>query len=110
MTAGRDTAELLPDGWHALAPDHAAALVARLTWEISKDHALAGVAVEAVAVRGGNDDVLFRHLEQGWRLTVVHLTWSSRPETTPHFPSVEFDGTFAEFLESERLLGAERNS
>ncbi|MGQ0672102.1 MAG: hypothetical protein ACT4N2_04380 [Hyphomicrobium sp.] len=111
MTAGRavDDPTALPAGWSGLATEHAAGLVERLQWEISRDHLLAGVAVEAVARRDANDDVLYRHVADPSRYSVVHLTWASRPETTPFFPSVEFDGTFAGFVESERRLAADRD-
>jgi hypothetical protein len=96
----------LPLGWYRLlGTGH----VAELQSEISPSHLLSGAAVEAVAARGANDDVLLRHLANRSRFTVVHLTWSGRREPDPLFPSVEFDGTYEEFLESERRLATARD-
>lgn len=92
----------LPQGWSPLGQEHKAGFARRLEGEVSREHRLSGVPVEAVATRDANDDVLYRHIGEPERFTVVHLTWAGRRETTPCFPSVEFDGTFAEFLECER--------
>lgn len=103
-TGATSTPLSLPEGWSSLDPELAAKLVARLAFEVSGRHVLAGVALVAVARRHANDDVLYRHVSDPERYTVVHLTWGSRRETTPFFPSVEFDGPLSEFLEYERLL------
>lgn len=106
-TCRDETEPALPGGWSALDAERAAGLVERLAFEVSARHLLSGVAVEAIAARHSNDDVLYRHVVDRSRYTVVHLTWSSGRQTSPCFPSVEFDGTFEEFLESERCLAAE---
>jgi hypothetical protein len=99
----------LPEGWCELDPGHATGLVKRLAFEIASGHILAGIALQAVAVRAANDDVLYRHVADHARFTVVHLTWASQRETTPHFPAIEFDGSFAAFLEHESRLAAEQD-
>ena len=81
-------------------------------------HALAGVPVQVIAYREGNDDILLRVLKsvrvpsRGLKgeatlralvsgdVCVVHLTWSQRREVADH-PTLEFAGSFEEFLASE---------
>ena len=50
------------------------------------------------------DDVLFRHTDEPERFTVIHLSWLGRTEINSKHPTVEFDGTFAEFLAEEKRL------
>jgi hypothetical protein len=107
MTAKRASADHeLPDGWRRLGPEEAAGRLRVLKGEMSAHHPLSGVDLEATAARTSNDDVLYRHVSDPARLTIVHLTWTGRRQTTPDFPSVEFDGSYAEFLEQERRLAA----
>lgn len=102
----------LPEGWRRLDAQGSAGLTRELQRELAPGHPLEGLALGAIAARIGPDDVLYRHLGVPDRFTVVHLTWASRRERTPDFPSIEFGGASAEFLafdaglrEEERLAG-----
>jgi hypothetical protein len=100
----------LPEGWCTVDATPAAGPGDRLQLEILGEHLLSGVAVEAVARGMSNDDGLYRHVSDPARFSLVHLTWGSRRESTPHFPSAEFDPTLVEFLQQERRLDDERKS
>jgi hypothetical protein len=67
-------------------------------------HLLYGLPVSTFATRRGTDDVLFRHRDDPSRFTVVHLSWLGRTEINAQHPTVEFDGTFQEFLEEEARI------
>jgi len=86
----------LPEGWQR--PDAAVgqSLGAELQRELPQGHLLFGVPVEAFGY--SLDDVLFRHRDKSDRFTIVHLTWVGHTEINAQHPTVEFDGTFAEFL------------
>lgn len=88
-------------GWHY--PDESAAqgLHAELQRELPPGHLLFGRPVEVIAFRENQDDVLFRHLNEPDRFTIIHLTWIRKRETNAKFPSVCFDGTFEEFFSAE---------
>jgi len=95
----------LPQGWFYPDRDTAANLRAELLRELPPGHVLTGREVEAIAWReGATDDVLFRHADEPDRFTVVHLSWLGRTEISPEYPTVEFDGTFAEYLAEEKRL------
>ncbi len=91
----------LPDGYYY--PDNigAANLHAELQRELPPGHVLFGVPVEVFAARKGTDDVLFCHHDKPQRFTVIHLSWIGETEINANHPTVEFDGTFAEFLANE---------
>ena len=91
----------LPEGWYGIDQEMARAMLDELQREMASDHFLSGAAVEAVARRDANDDVLFRRLDQPDQFCVVHLTWAQNRETSPHFPGVSFVGTLAEFCAEE---------
>jgi hypothetical protein len=55
-------------------------------------------------MREGNDDVLFLHVSEPHRFTVVHLTWLGRTEINAKHPTVVFDGTFSDFIANEEEL------
>jgi hypothetical protein len=97
----------LPVGW--FYPDDATAqdLYAELQRELAPGHLLTGRAVETFAWReGATDDVLFRHIAEPERFTVIHLSWLGRTEINAQHPTVEFDGTFDGFVAmEERLYG-----
>ncbi|MBI1760186.1 MAG: hypothetical protein HYR56_02010 [Acidobacteria bacterium] len=96
---------LLPEGW--FYPDLATAqgLYAELQQELPRGHLLYGRAVETFAWRAGaTDDVLFRHLDEPTRFTVIHLSWRGRTEINAQYPPVEFDGMFDEFSATEERL------
>src|SRR5438552_13066186 len=94
----------IPEAWGWYYPEPAAAqsLHAELQRELPPGHLLFGRAVETVAFRQDQDDVLFRHLDLSDRFTVIHLTWIRKREIDARHPSVCFDGTFDEFVAGEQ--------
>lgn len=98
---------LLPEGWEYPDAEEAAGLYAELQRELPQGHLLYGVEVETFAAAVGNDDTLFRHINGPERFTVVHLTWLGKTEINARHPTIDFDGTYVEFLEDqERRYGA----
>lgn len=105
-----DNRPALPKGWEYPDPEESAGLHAELQRELPKGHLLYGVEVETFAAAIGNDDFLFRHINEPARFTVVHLTWIGDTEINAEHPTVEFHGTYAEFLaEQERRYGLKIN-
>jgi hypothetical protein len=94
----------LPEGWYSADPDAAKNLVAELQREMPPGHLLFGHAVEAIAFRQDQDDVLFRHLHDPNRFIIIHLTWSRKREIDSKHPSVCFDGTFKGFIAKEQKV------
>ena len=93
----------LPEPWTRPDADDAASLHAELQRELPPGHLLYRVPVETFAwTGGGHDDTLFRWLNLPDRFTVIHLSWLGRTEINSKHPTVEFDGSFAEFLEYMR--------
>ena len=95
----------LPEEWGWFYPDSAPiaqSLHAELQRELPPGHLLFGRAVETIAFRQDRDDVLFRHLDQPDRFTVIHLTWIRKREINAEHPSVCFDGTFSELITREQ--------
>lgn len=92
----------LLEQWGWRYPDKRAAegLNAELQRELPPGHLLFGRALEVIANR--EDDVLFRHLNEIDRFTVVHLTWIRKREINAEHPSVCFDGTFVKFFAAEQ--------
>jgi hypothetical protein len=86
----------LPDGWRAADFEHAARLQREYELELPEVHPLHGVAVRVIADCDGSDDVLVQHVGTD-RFSVVHLTWRMAREL-PNHPTVEFTGTFDEFV------------
>ena len=96
----------LPPGWCYPDPDWAASLNAEFRRELPPGHLLQNRRVEMVATCDGTDDVLFQHLDEPGRFTVIHLTWLGREEIDADHPWVEFDGDFPGFLAWDRhMLG-----
>jgi len=97
----------LPLGWYYPDTEDAQRLLAEFERELPPGHLLDGVAVDAFAWReGATDDVLFRHRHQPERFTIIHLSWLGNTEINAQHPTVEFDGTLADFLAwEERLYG-----
>ena len=92
----------LPVGWSYPDPEVARNLHRELQLELPPGHLLFGRAVETFAWREhATDDVLFRHVHEPDRFTVIHLSWLGRTENNPLHPTVEFDGTFEGFLADE---------
>lgn len=97
------TPRALPEGWYLAGTGEAKRLLDELQRELPQGHLLHGVPVETFAHRrGATDDVLFRHVGDPARFTIVHLTWIGRTELDARYPSVAFDGTFDEFLAYEK--------
>ncbi len=94
----------LPASYFYPDAEEGARLHAELLRELPPGHPLAGVPLETFAASRGTDDTLFRFRGNPRRFVIVHLTNSGRTEIDEHHPSVEFDGTFEEFLEREREL------
>ncbi|MEZ5384198.1 MAG: hypothetical protein R3F13_01655 [Prosthecobacter sp.] len=93
----------LPEGWSYPDAESARGLHDELQRELPPGHLLAGRAVEVFAWRdGATDDVLFRHVQEPGRFTVVHLSWSGKPEINAHYPTVEYDGSFEDFVAAEQ--------
>lgn len=92
----------LPAGWVVPDIEEAARLKAELDRELPPGHLLAGVAVEVFASADGIDDVLFRHRDEPDRFTIIHLSWLGRTEINDLHPTVEFTGTYAEFLADQK--------
>ena len=85
----------LPAGWLELDADESASLRAELLRELPASHELKGLALEAVARRSGQDDVLFRSDTGG--VFCVHLTWSV--ESDPEWPWTESYRDLDDFVE-----------
>ena len=96
----------LPKGWFCPDTDETHSLHAELQRELPSGHILYGVPVITFATRRGIDDVLFRHRDEPDRFTVVHLSWLGRTEINARHPTVEFDGSFSEFLAEEDRITA----
>ncbi|HEY2081919.1 MAG TPA: hypothetical protein VGI88_03975 [Verrucomicrobiae bacterium] len=88
----------LPGWWKQPDATVARNLEAELQRELPPGHLLYGIPVETFGYSDGSDDVLFHRLDTPDRFTIVHLTWLGHTEINAQHPTVEFDGTFAEFL------------
>ncbi len=96
----------LPEGWYEATPQESDHYYNELQIELSEGHLLYSCDVSVVAHRdGATDDILCQYENELDRFIVIHLTWKQGEETSPHFPSVEVDGTFADFLEYENMWG-----
>ena len=101
----------LPEYWEHPSDDMAKRLYEELQRELPSGHLLCDVPVEVFAwTGGGNDDVLFRHLDKPDRFTIIHLSWLGRTEINAQHPTVEFDGCFAKFLDYHKTLLAFLNN
>ena len=96
---GNNGDHVLPEGWHCPTSEERDLLLAELQRELPKDHLLFNIPVSAYASAGGIDDVLYRHSDDPDRFTVIHLSWLGRTEINSLHPTVEYDGTFAGFLD-----------
>jgi hypothetical protein len=101
----------LPEGWYYPDAAESELFHAELQRELPPGHLLFGVPVATFATRDGTDDTLFRHRDEPERFTLIHLTWLGKTEINSEHPTVEFDGTFAEFLaDEERRYGLKPES
>lgn len=96
----------LPAGWFWPDAEEARSLHEELQRELSPGHLLNGLLVRTFATRHGTDDVLFRHRNDPSRFTVIHLSWLGRTEINAQHPTVEFDGSFLDFLAEEARINA----
>lgn len=92
----------LPEGWYKATDDDKQRLTQELRTEMIPGHFLDGKVVAVVAHRdGATDDILCQHIDEADLFTVVHLSWSMKPEIDVHHPTIEFSGTFAAFVKWE---------
>jgi hypothetical protein len=87
----------LVEPWHTVSPERRAQLEAEVVRELPPGHVLAGRPLAAAAARSDRDDVLFEVPGLGY--AVVHLTWSSRRETSPEWPRAEVFTSIEEWRE-----------
>ena len=97
--------KLLPDGWYESEKTESSARYAELQKELTTGHLLYQRAVTVVAHRDGSDDILCQHNDDLERFTVIHLSWIGRTEINAEHPTVEVDGSFADFLNYENKFG-----
>ena len=90
---------VLPTGWHATSEDESERLEREYALELPQEYLLAGVPVRVLAHCDGCDDVLLEHRNADL-VSVVHLTWRGATEL-PNHPTLEFSGSFAEFIDWE---------
>ncbi|RMF38929.1 MAG: hypothetical protein D6754_06400 [Alphaproteobacteria bacterium] len=84
MSILADVARELGPDW--LDSEVAPAFEAEILRELSPDHPLRGLQLEAIARYRGSDDVLFRVEDGPFEYVIVHLTWSQEREGEhPHF-------------------------
>ena len=88
--------EDLPEGWYKAEGEEGEHLQREYDTELPNEHPLVGIPVRLIAHYDGNDDVLLEHLNSEL-VSVVHLTWRMAKEV-PNHPTLEFTGSFAEFL------------
>ena len=86
----------LPQRWIPVTGETAANLLAELSRELPAVHQLRGRAVQAIARREDQDDVLFRSLEEADLIFYVHLTWSV--ESDPDWPWTVVYQSWDDFL------------
>lgn len=92
----------LPECWYRADEEEEVRLTRELQLEMIAGHQLYGKDVKVIAHRdGANDDILCEHSDENMLLTVVHLTWSMKPEIDTKHPSVCFHGSYDEFLKWE---------
>jgi len=94
----------LPEGWFWPNAEESESFYNELQSELPPGHLLDRLQVRVFATRRGIDDVLFRHCDQPDRFTVIHLTWAGKTEIDKFHPTVEFDGSFSEFLEEDKRI------
>jgi hypothetical protein len=95
----------LPEGWYYPKAADAQSLLSEFRRELPHGHLLDGIPVEVFAwCDGATDDVLFHHLREPDRFTVIHLTWAGHTEINTQHPTVEFDGNFFDFFAHEEQI------
>jgi hypothetical protein len=89
---------LLP--WEVVSDANATKLRQELALELSDDHPLLGMKLEAVARSVATDDVVFRLPDE--RFVQVHLTWIGKADCPP-WPVHCVYANFAEWAEAVML-------
>lgn len=79
--------------------DHTA-LPRELRTEVHPAHPFFGSALEVIAHRRTNDDVLCHHLDTPARYSILHLTWSRREEIGS-CPTIDADGEWPHIVAYE---------
>jgi hypothetical protein len=74
---------------------------AELQKELSNAHILFQKELVLVGRSLQTDDFLFKIDNSDFEYCIVHLTWSSKKETNPIFPSTKFYKNWEEFVEQE---------
>ncbi|SDE05211.1 hypothetical protein F610DRAFT_06004 [Streptomyces sp. LaPpAH-199] len=102
----------LGDDWCDVTADRAEdcdldhlALAAELSTEVHPAHPFFGTALEVIAHRLTNDDVLCRHRASPSRYSILHLTWSHREEIGG-CPTIDADGEWRHIIAYENAVDA----
>ncbi|MBK0375291.1 hypothetical protein I3215_20720 [Streptomyces sp. RB110-1] len=102
----------LGDDWCDVTADRAEdcdldhlALAAELSTEVHPAHPFFGTALEVIAHRLTNDDVLCRHHATPSRYSILHLTWSHREEIGG-CPTIDADGEWRHIIAYENAVDA----
>ncbi len=102
----------LGDDWCDVTADRAEdcdldhlALAAELNTEVHPAHPFFGTALEVIAHRLTNDDVLCRHRAAPSRYSILHLTWSHREEIGG-CPTIDADGEWRHIIAYENAVDA----
>ncbi|WP_439082504.1 hypothetical protein [Streptomyces sp. WL006] len=102
----------LGDDWCDVTADRAEdcdldhlALAAELSTEVHPAHPFFGTALEVIAHRLTNDDVLCRHRATPSRYSILHLTWSHREEIGG-CPTIDADGEWRHIIAYENAVDA----
>lgn len=102
----------LGDDWCDVTADRAEdcdldhlALAAELSTEVHPAHPFFGTALEVIAHRLTNDDVLCRHHATPSRYSILHLTWSHREEIGG-CPTIDADGEWRHIVAYENAVDA----
>ncbi|MGN5633019.1 hypothetical protein [Streptomyces sp. AC154] len=103
-----DRVAALGDDWCDMAEgcglDHTA-LSRELRTEVHPAHPFFGAALEVIAHRWSNDDVLCRHRDTPARYSILHLTWSGREEIGG-CPTIDADGEWVHIVAYENGVDA----
>ncbi|MBD3550752.1 hypothetical protein [Streptomyces sp. SP18CM02] len=102
----------LGDDWCDVTADRAEdcdldhlALAAELSTEVHPAHPFFGTALEVIAHRLTDDDVLCRHRATPSRYSILHLTWSHREEIGG-CPTIDADGEWRHIIAYENAVDA----
>ncbi len=94
----------LPKQWLSTNLQESGELKIELVLEVIPGHLIYDKEVEVVARHEWTDDILCKHLDNRDLFTVVHLTLRGGPEINDEYPSVEFHGSFSDFLKHENAI------